>query len=207
MGPPKGNRAPRRGRRGQRRGRGAAAPSTDHLIPRPMRPWICTRAFSLGPYLPVAGDYGGMIQSALNQLPAFSDFTNLFQEYKFHWASVEFSYIPAATERYSPVIWTANLANAGLSAPATLLQMQQLTGTRKFAVGPDKRTLKAGFAPRLRTSDTQFIMLRSPWISTADAGAAHQGLGYWFQFFNTTNSPGSEIHISVTYTIALRGSL
>lgn len=208
MGPAKKGGGRRQKRAGRRRGARAGrdgVPSTDAGMPRALKPWTCTRCFSLGPYLPVAADYGGTILAALNQLPGFAEFTGLFQEYKYQRVDVEFTFLPAATERYTPIVWTANLSSAGLSAPASLAQMQQLSGVRKFAFGPDKRTYRASFVPKLRTSDTQFIMLRTPWISTGDAGAAHAGIGYWFQFFNVTTSPFSEIHISCRHTLCLRG--
>jgi len=207
MGPAKqgGGRRQKNGRRrGARAGRGGG-PSTDVSMPRAFKPWTCTRCFNLGPYLPVAADYGGTILAALNQLPAFAEFTALFQEYKYQRVDVEFTFLPAATERYTPTVWTANLSSAGLSAPSTLAQMSQLSGVRKFAFGPDKRSFRCSFVPKLRTSDTQYIMLRAPWISTGDAGAAHAGIGYWFQFFNVTTSPGAEIHVSCRHTLQLRG--
>lgn len=203
----KGRRRGNGRRKGGRRG-GGGGPSRDSGVPRAIKPWTCSRVFSLGPYLPVAADYGGLGVFALNQLPSFAEFTNLFQEYKLKWTSWEFTYLPnPAAPVYTPVIWTANQSVAGSSAPATLSQMSQISGVRKFAYGPDKRTYRCGARPVMRTSDSLYLQVRSPWISTADPAAGHFGIAYWWQFFNTTTCPGAAFHISVTHTVCLRGQL
>lgn len=194
-------RAPRR-----RRAPRAGNPSADAVIPRPMRPLRTSRSFNLGTISPTVSDQGYGLNATLAQLPSFTEFTALFQEYRITWSSFDITYLPATTERYTPVFWYANYI-AGGAGGFSLDEIMQFTGARKFAVGPDKRTLRVGFKPTVRTSDGIAVLRRSPWLAIASPGVAHSGIQMWFQHFNTSTALGSVISITATHQLEFRGSL
>lgn len=192
----KGARRPRRQNQGD--------PSNDVGVPRAIRPYTLTRSFNLGNISPVVSDAGYLFAAQASQLPSNTEFYNMFQEYRLVWASYEITFLPASTERYTPVVWYGNFL--GGDTPSSLDDVMQLSGQRKFAFGPDRRTLRLGFKPKLRTSDTVQQMRPSPWINIGSLTASHYGLYAWFQFYNTTYSLGASLSITATYTVSLRGT-
>lgn len=163
------------------------------------------RSFNYGNVSPVATDAGGVFTSALTQLPSSAEFTTLFQEYRIVWTYWEVSFLPS-TGGYSPILWYGLYRAGQFTAPTTLDEVLQLTGQRKYAFGPDKRTVRIGYKPMVRTGDSVQQMRPSPWIALASSSAAHFGLWYWLQFFNTTDAPGSKMSITGTHQLEFRGT-
>jgi len=202
-----GRRRAANGRRRGRRGNGrAGAQGAPAAVPRALKPWTVTRSFNLGSLTPVAVEFGDAFVANLNQMPSFGEFTSLFQEYRIVYAVYELTYLPAATERYTPVVWYGNYIASQARSPTTLEQVMQLSGTRKFAFGPDKRTLRLGFKPKIRTGDSVQQMRASPWIAMASTNVSHYGLWVWYQYFTATFALGSNITITATFTLSFRGS-
>lgn len=197
---------PRRNRRRRGGGRGNGGVSASSGVPRPMRPYTMSRSFVLGSVSPVATDAGGSFVAILTQLPNVAEFTNLFQEYKIVRAAYEVTFLPGPSERYTPVFWYGNFVSDAFIAPTSLDDVLQTSGQRKFAFGPDKRTVRVGFAPKVRTGDSVQQLRRSPWIAMASPGSTHVGLWYWIQFFNTGLVTGSSISITATYVVQFRGT-
>lgn len=194
-------------RRGRNRNPVGQKPTAELTVPRPMRPVKLTRSFNYGTISPVASDFGGQLQVLLAQLPNVSELTNLFQEYRIDMAAFEVTYLPASTERYTSVLWYGNyVVNVG-TPPATFDDVLQLSGQRKFAFGPDRRTVKIGFKPKVRTSDVVVMLRSSPWISTITPSVNHLGLWYWAQHFNTTISLGAQLSVTATLSLSLRGTV
>lgn len=202
--PRKANRRTRRPRGSGSRGSGGVSASSG--VPKPMRPYSLTRSFVYGSVSPVAVDAGGLLVATLTQLPSVIEFTNLFQEYRIERVAFEFTFLPSSVERYTPVLWYGNQVADIFTAPTSLDDVLQLSGQRKFAFGPDKRTVRVGFAPKVRTGDSVQQQRRSPWIAMATNAAAHGGLWYWLQFFNTGLVTGSTINITATYVLGFRGT-
>jgi len=197
-------------RRTKRKGRAQNAmqnPGQQSVIPRAPSLFKLTRMHDLGTLSPVVTDYGYALVANLNVLPNLTELTNLFQEYRIVYAAYDLTFIPAASERYSPTVWYANyVVDTSGSSPATLNDVSQTSGVRRFSYGPDKRLLRVGFKPRIRTSDSVYMLMTSPWITTATPNVSHGGLWLWFQDFNSTASLGSFIRLTVTLTVQLRGT-
>lgn len=193
-------------RRKQRPQPKAAAPGSQVVIPRPLRPWTCTRSFNLGSITPLSTEQGYSVSASLSQLPSNSEFTSLFLEYRILKADYEVTYLSGDNDRYNVVLWAGNFPTSYNSSPPDLNAVMQLSGASKFAFGPDKRVRRVGFPPLIRTGDQVYQLRRSPWISIVTAGANHGGLWFWFQYFDTTYALGSRITLTATYTLQFRGS-
>lgn len=164
------------------------------------------RSWNYGTLSPVVSDYGGQLVAVLSQLPSVAEFTTLFQEYRITRAVFEFTYLPGSTGRIEPVLWVGNYVSAQFSAPSSIDDVLQLSGQKKLTFGPDRRTINVGFVPKIRTGDTVQQLRVSPWIGMATNNTAHYGLWYWLAFFNTTQTPGSIMHVTATYMVQFRGT-
>lgn len=203
------NMAPNKTRakkRGQPKGN-KGSPSVDHGVPRSIGTFKCTRLHFSGNLSPVVTDYGYWLGASLSFVPNVTEFTNLFQEYRITWCNWEVTYIPASTERYSTVVWYARDVN-DTSGPATIDDASQMSGVKRFAFGPDKRTFKVGFKPMLPTSTAggSEQLRASPWITTSVVNNTHRGIGLWFQYFNTTHSLGAQISLTAMMSLEFRGT-
>lgn len=201
--------APKKSRAKKGAPRGAkGSPGVDHGIPRSIGIFKCTRLHFAGNLNPVATDFGYYLGAALSYLPSYSEFTNLFQEYRITWCFWEITFIPAATERYAPVLWYARDLNDTVG-PASVDEASQMSGVKRFAFGPDKRTFKLGFKPMLPTTTiggASEQLRASPWITTAVVNSQHRGVGLWLQYFNTTTALGSQLSLTATLTCEFRGT-
>lgn len=203
------SRAQQRSNRRRRNGGGKkpSNPGQQSVIPRAPSSLVLTRLHDLGTLAPVATDFGYALVANLNVLPNVSELTALFQEYRLTNAVWDLTFIPASTERYSPTVWYANyVVDTSGAGPASLSDVSQTSGVRRFAFGPDKRILRIGFKPRIRTSDTVYMLMTSPWITTFTPNVNHGGLWLWFQDFNATEALGARIRLTVTLTVQLRGT-
>lgn len=187
---------------------GVSDPSRQNVVPRAPSTLTITRMHNLGTLSPAVTDYGYSLVANLNVMPNLTEITGFFQEYRIKNAVYDITFIPASPERYSTTVWYANyVKDTSGSLPASLNDVAQASGVKRFSFGPDKRLLRVGFSPRIRTSDTVYMLRTSPWITTQTPNVSHGGLWLWFEDFNSTESLGARIRLTVTLTLQLRGTV
>lgn len=121
----------------------------------------------------------------LSQLPSYSEFSALFDQYKITHIKVRFQLTtdpagPAAPSTgFCPRIWTVVDRNSD-GAPASVDELRQYGNVAARYLTPYKPVI-VNIKPTVSTetySNTAALMRVSPWINSVNAGVYHYGLKY-----------------------------
>jgi len=139
----------------------------------------------------VAADSGTYRIVQLNNLPAFTDITNLFQEYRID--LVEYIYqmfTPNANNTYFTSLYVAPQRTTLGGTPSSLDEVQQFAGLKVFQFGPTSQEFRISVKPSLsmdvNNSGGYGSIRTSPWISCQNSSAVHMTVVDWLNNYNTS---------------------
>jgi len=205
-----------RARKGKGRGRkarkgGAAADfSVQTMVTATKEPTFrCKRAYNYGTITPVAGEFGNWFGVVLGNVPGVTEFTQLFQEYRILRFAYTFTWLAKNNGHSASLILHSAPMFRTSAAPATLNEVQEVSGAHKIALGSDHRsrtiTVASPRADMASNSQTSYLV-RSPWIQSTDQQVFHYGIWVWYQHFTTTYSLDQVLDVNVEVDFEFRGT-
>jgi hypothetical protein len=153
-----------------------------------------------------ATDKGVGYSFALTDIPAYTEFTTIWDQYLF--LEVELTFVWQGVGYY-PTLYIARDDDGAIvpTAPATVLQYSNCR-ILPFTTWENTHSMKWRPTP----SSSAGVVVGLPtdgnglgWIDCASPSSLHYGAVAWFRNYNTTLLSYSNIDVYQTYTIAFRG--
>lgn len=160
---------------------------------------------------------GGAMQFRITDLPGYTDFTNLFDQYRIDQVDVEISHLfnsstsggspgspPLAGATMPTVMYCPDFDDAVVPTSQTQLAARQRT--KQWTFRGDGGPLKFSVKPRIaslvyKTSGTTIgytVADQSTWVNQAFTDVPSYGVKLWFQdMFQTTGGPTGMTHFRV----------
>jgi len=200
------------GRRGNRRGgqesvQNAKTRLPNHIVLKPSysAPYKFSRSFSLGDLPKSASDQGYAFPFSLNQVPAATEFTALFDKYRITGVDLTFSYYfittqsPASPGGASQIWPILNLYMDDDDAiiPTTKGEVEQRMSVQRVAFAPTRQTISVSLKPRFvqsRAGTSANLAPSGTWVDMSTPGVQHYGVKLWADFYN--NGAPSSIAVS-----------
>jgi len=141
----------------------------------------------------------------LSNLPSYTEFSNLFDQFCFEQIDVEFVVPRAAVSAGNSAIFPTLVYSVDYNdsiAPTTVNDVLEFDAHRVFQFSESKRSHKFSFKPKAPlTMPTGTVNIEGPaWLSTSNAaGQAWYGFKYWLQDYNSTATNGTIVTMYVTY--------
>lgn len=156
--------------------------------------------------VPVA-DVGYGISFSLSDVPNYTEFTALFDQFRMDW--VEYTFIKKSEGPLQPIIYLAQDHDS--DHPPSYAEMMERQSTQVLTFGSDRTMLKYRFRPNpLRQVFASALgngYERAPngtWLDCSYASSKHYGLKYWIQNYNSTTNPGCSIQVSIRYGLTFK---
>ena len=207
----KGRARARKGKGGKGRGGQDAADFavTTRISNMRLPTFRCKRSYNYGTITPVAGEFGNWFGVVLGNVPSVSEFTALFQEYRITRFAYTFTWLSANNaNNVSIILHTAPQFRTN-AAPATLLEVLEVSGAKKIALGSDHRQRQVVVSPPMvdvTTNSSTSLLMKSPWLQTTDTNVFHYGFWVWYQHFTTTYALNQVLDVNVEVSFEFRGT-
>jgi len=175
-----------------------------------------SRIFDYGVVGNGAADGGIAFSFQLNDLPASTEFTTLYDSY-------QFSHVEVFVDCTSSERTTTTFGSAwptiyiwpdydDVTAPATLAVAEQTMLAERLTFSNSKTTFKRSVQPRIAGvavttgggATGGVINMRPPWLDCGLPGVPHYGVKLWMKNYNTTSFNGVQLNISFRYHFACR---
>lgn len=143
-----------------------------------------------------AVDQGYALSFALDDLPSYTEFTNLFDKYRVDQLDCVFLWEAgnAITTAQSPCLWIAADWD-GVSGSPTLSSVMQYPGVRMHAFSYQRPTfqysIKRPAVLQTLAGGSNGAVVRSPWLATTAPSVEHYGLIGWVNQYNSTVGSGT----------------
>lgn len=155
-----------------------------------------------------ATDSGTSLSFSLSQVDDYTEFGNLFDQYRLTRVELTFSWVPfsgtTAATQYPTMYITADFD--GSSTPATITEVQSRGSTKQFNFDTVNRTkmvtIDRPCTLSLASTGTAGMVRRSPWIDVAVATEPHYGIVAWFKNYTTTVS--GALSVSRVFHLCMR---
>jgi hypothetical protein len=191
--------APRRGRRGRQAGsasHNAATRLPNQLVLKPSytAPYKFSRSFDLGTLLRTASDQGFAWPFALNQVPASTEFTTLFDKYRITSIDLTFSYWrtghpPGTTDDVWPAMYLF-MDDDDSAIPTTKSEVLERMSVQRVSFSPMRQTISVKITPRWvqsRAGTSTNIAPLNSWIDMSTPGVQHYGVKAWVDYYNSSS--------------------
>lgn len=194
-----GNNRGRTGRRGSgRRGQNAQQKNTATRLPNLLvlkpsytAPYKFSRSFDLGNLGSSAADQGYAWPFSLNQLPAASEFTTLFDKYRITSVELTFSLARERGGSGNDLIWPAMflfMDDDDAAIPTSKTSVLERMSVQRVSFAPTRQTISVKISPRWiqsRGGISTNIAPASTWLDMSTPAVQHYGVKAWIDYYNT----------------------
>lgn len=163
---------------------------------------------------PVPGDVAyGALSFALDQLPAWSEFAALFDQYRIEKIDLVFSarldsssFSANPSQSYSPRLFTL-VDNDDTTVPTGADDLRQ-SARCQFALCKPDEFVKRSFVPKVlgaiynSVTSTGYALSNSTWLDMASPSLPHYGMKFAVE--NLSQIAGQSIQVEVSYHLAFR---
>lgn len=141
-----------------------------------------------------AVDQGYALSFSLDDLPFYTDLTNLFDKYKVEQLDVVFLWEAGVLNAQPPCLWIAADWD-GVTGSPTLTTVMQYPGVRMHAFSLQRPTFQYSIRnPAVLSTlagGSNGAIRRSPWLATTAPSVEHYGLIGFVNQYNSTTTSGT----------------
>lgn len=186
---------------GSRQNAATRLPNMLMLKPSFTAPYKFSRSFTLGTMPSAASDQGFAYPFALNQLPASSEFTNLFDKYRITTIDLTFSYLQQVAGGGN-MIWPAMylfMDDDDAIIPTTKDSVLERMSVQRVSFSPTRQTISVKIHPRWiqsRAGTSTNLAPVGSWIDMSTPAVQHYGVKAWVDYYNSTHFSGAAIGVN-----------
>jgi hypothetical protein len=153
-------------------------------------PYKFSRSFDLGTLSKGASDQGYAWPFALNQLPAVTEFTNLFDKYRIVSIDLTFSLV-RETGTTNDLVWPAMflfMDDDDSVIPTTKSSVLERMSVQRVSFAPTRQTISVKIRPRWiqsRAGTSTNLAPQNSWLDMATPGVQHYGVKSWVDYYNS----------------------
>jgi hypothetical protein len=164
------------------------------LKPSYTAPYKFSRSFDLGTLPRAAADQGYAYPFSLNQVPASTEFTTLFDKYRI--TSIDLTYTYWRTGHPSgstDEIWPAMylyMDDDDAAIPTTKSEVLERMSVQRVSFSPTRQTISVKITPRWvqsRAGTSTNLAPVNSWIDMSTPGVQHYGVKAWVDFYNNSS--------------------
>jgi len=190
-------RGARRGQMGDEQNSRTRMPNSIVLKPSYTSPYKFSRSFDLGNLTKAAADQGYAFPFTLSQLPAYLEFSQLFDKYRIKSIDIMFSYNlvgeqSVGTSTYH--LWPAfflYMDDDDATIPTTKQSVLERMSVQRVSFAPTRQTISITINPRwvqtrVAVPVSANLAPVNSWIDMATPAVPHYGIKFWGDNYNTS---------------------
>lgn len=174
-----------------------------------------SRSVHTGSVALTTGGVGGAFSFTLGDLPGYTDFTNLYDQYRIKYVKVEFMFNAESTNSGTngvpvnyPYLITSQDLDDDTTPPSEASLLQHMNAKVHGTLSPMVPKFVRWVKPQMATGAysgtfTSYASMGQQWIDSNSPGVKHYGLKYWVDGFGTYAS-NAYLQIISTYYLELK---